>query len=259
MIDRARRYAPRPYELVVLSDHGQTQGATFRQRNGYGLGDLVERSLSGSEVAEIDAGDENATGVKRAVDEATGRGDRDAVRQREEAEAPESKAIVLGSGNLGLVYLMERPYRLTFEEIEELHPWLIPALAAHPHIAFLLVRSRANGALAIGASGRRRLSDGEVTGDDPLRGFSVNAARHLLRSDGFEHVADIMVNSFYDPVTEEGCAFEELISFHGGLGGPQTRPFLLYPKHLPVPAAPLVGAEEIHRVLRGWRGVAGER
>jgi hypothetical protein len=33
-IDRARRYAPRPYEIVVLSDHGQTQGATVKQRNG---------------------------------------------------------------------------------------------------------------------------------------------------------------------------------------------------------------------------------
>ena len=36
-IERACRYAPRPYEIVVLSDHGQTQGATFKQRNGYGL------------------------------------------------------------------------------------------------------------------------------------------------------------------------------------------------------------------------------
>src|SRR5262249_28190405 len=33
-IERACRYAPRPYKLVVLSDHGQTQGATFKQRNG---------------------------------------------------------------------------------------------------------------------------------------------------------------------------------------------------------------------------------
>ena len=41
-IDRARRYAPRPYEIVVLSDHGQTQGATFKQRNGYALDDLRE-------------------------------------------------------------------------------------------------------------------------------------------------------------------------------------------------------------------------
>ena len=45
-IERARRYTPRPYEIVVLSDHGQTQGATFKQRNGYTLADLVDRSLS---------------------------------------------------------------------------------------------------------------------------------------------------------------------------------------------------------------------
>ena len=45
-IELACRYAPRPYEIVVLSDHGQTQGATFKQRNGYGLDELVERSLA---------------------------------------------------------------------------------------------------------------------------------------------------------------------------------------------------------------------
>ena len=40
-IERARAYAARPYEIVVLSDHGQTQGATFLQRNGYSLAELV--------------------------------------------------------------------------------------------------------------------------------------------------------------------------------------------------------------------------
>ncbi len=49
-IELACRYAPRPYEIVVLSDHGQTQGATFKQRNGYGLDDLVERSLARGDV-----------------------------------------------------------------------------------------------------------------------------------------------------------------------------------------------------------------
>ena len=49
-IDRARRYTPRPFEIVVLSDHGQTQGATFKQRNGYGLDDLVARSLTSGDV-----------------------------------------------------------------------------------------------------------------------------------------------------------------------------------------------------------------
>jgi uncharacterized membrane protein YvlD (DUF360 family) len=251
LIERARRHAPRPYEIVVLSDHGQTQGATFRQRNGYGLDELVERSLSRGAVAGVEAGDENATGVDRAFDEATGRTGK--ARTRDRRDVGDRDVVVLGSGNLGLVYLMERPGRVTLEEIDERHPALIPALCAHPHIAFVLVRSAAEGALAIGAGGRRRLSDDAVAGADPLEGFSPNAARHLRRADRFPHVADVVVNSFYDPVTEEGCAFEELISFHGGMGGPQTQPFILHPARLPMPAEPLVGAEAVHRVLQGWR------
>ena len=251
LIERARRYAPRPYEIVVLSDHGQTQGATFRQRNGYGLDELVQRSLSRGAVEGLDAGDENATGVDRAFDEATGRTGGKA-RTSGRRDVGDRDVVVLGSGNLGLVYLMERSGRLTLEQIEERHPALVRALCEHPHVAFVLVRSAAEGALAIGAGGSHRLSDDAVTGADPLAGFPPNAARHLRRADRFPHVADLVVNSFYDPVTEEGCAFEELISFHGGMGGPQTQPFILHPARLPMPPEPLVGAVAVHRLLRSW-------
>jgi hypothetical protein len=62
-----------------------------------------------------------------------------------------------------------------------------------------------------------------------------------------------MVGSFYDPQLEEGCAFEELISFHGGLGGPQTEPFILHPARLRTPDEPVVGAEAVNALLREWR------
>jgi hypothetical protein len=62
-----------------------------------------------------------------------------------------------------------------------------------------------------------------------------------------------MVGSFYDPNLDEGCAFEELISFHGGLGGPQTAAFILHPAALDLPDEPLVGAAHVNEVLRGWR------
>jgi hypothetical protein len=115
------------------------------------------------------------------------------------------------------------------------------------------VRSEEEGPLALGPRGTRYLVDGRVDGEDPLVAFSPNAPAHLLRTDGFPHVADIMVGSFYDPELEEGCAFEELISFHGGLGGPQTQPFVLYPKTLPISEEPLVGAARIHELLSSWR------
>jgi uncharacterized membrane protein YvlD (DUF360 family) len=250
-IERARRYAPRPYEIVVLSDHGQTQGATFKQRNGYGLDELVERSVETADVESVAGGDEQHQMVGLAIGEATGRTGK--AKKRSKKDVSGRQVVVLGSGNLGLIYLMEEPRRLTREELEERHPRLIPALRSHPHIGWVLVRSAARGAVAIGPKGEHYLDEGSVEGEDPLAPFSPNAPRHLLRTDGFPHVADIMVGSFYDPELDEGCAFEELISFHGGIGGPQTRPFILAPLSLPRPGEPIVGAAAVHEVLSGWR------
>jgi uncharacterized membrane protein YvlD (DUF360 family) len=253
-IERARRYAPRPYEVVVLSDHGQTQGATFKQRNGYGFDELVERSLSGGQVAGFAGGDEQSAMVEHAASEATGRTN----AKRPKNDVSDRQVVVLGSGNLGLIYLMEPKRRLTLEELNEHHPKLIPALREHPHVGWLLVRSSEHGAVALGARGAHYLTEARIEGEDPLAPFAPTAPRHLLRTDGFPHVADIMVGSFYDPELDEGCAFEELISFHGGLGGPQTRPFILYPERLPLPSESIVGAAAVHGVLSGWRGMLQE-
>ena len=63
----------RALQVVVLSDHGQTQGTTFKQRNGYGLERLVERSLGRGTVSGMGAGDEHEAAVSQAMNEATGR------------------------------------------------------------------------------------------------------------------------------------------------------------------------------------------
>jgi uncharacterized membrane protein YvlD (DUF360 family) len=248
-IERARVFAARPYEIVVLSDHGQTQGATFKQRNGYGLDELVQRSLSGGgDVAKVADGDEQSAMVGHALSEATG-----TKKKRPKNDVSDREVVVLGSGNLGLVYLMSEPRRLTMEEIEEAHPKLLADLREHPHVGWLLVRSESAGPVVLGGRGTRYLADDRVVGEDPLASFPPNAARHLRHTDGFENVADIMVGSFYDPMRDEGCAFEELISFHGGMGGAQTRPFLLYPSQLKLPDEPIVGAAAVHDILLGWR------
>jgi uncharacterized membrane protein YvlD (DUF360 family) len=250
-IARARRYAPRPYELVVLSDHGQTQGATFKQRNGYGLDELVERSIGAGDVAGFAGGDEQRAMVTTAVKEATGQTE----KKRPKNDVSDREVVVLGSGNLGLVYLMEVKRRLTLEELDQRHPRLVPALREHPHIGWLLVHSSEHGAAVLGANGANYLDEDRIEGEDPLAPFAPTAARHLLRTDRFPHVADIMIGSFYDPVLDEGCAFEELISFHGGLGGLQTRPFILCSPRLPLPTEPIVGAAAVHELLRGWRAM----
>ena len=231
-IDRARRYAARPYEIVVLSDHGQTQGATFKQRNGYGLADLVERSLEKGSAQDMAGGDEQRAMVGLAMSEATGsKGD----KYGKNSGAQGGEAIVMGSGNLGLIYLMQENRRLTLEELDATHPQLLPALRSHPHVGWVLVRSQEQGPMVLGDRGSHRLSDGHIDGEDPLAHFSAGAPEHLRRTDSFPHVADIMVGSFYDRELDEGCAFEELISFHGGIGGTQTKPFILHPVELELP------------------------
>ena len=173
-IERARRYAPRPYEIVVLSDHGQTQGATFKQRNGYGLDELVERSLASGEVAEFAGGDEQTRdGRPRGRARRPGASD----EKRPKNDVSDRDVVVLGSGNLGLVYLMEEQRRLTLEEIDERHPKLIPALREHPHVGWLLVRSAEHGAVvARRAAARTTSAEGRVEGEDPLAALLADRA-----------------------------------------------------------------------------------
>ncbi|MGA9313228.1 MAG: hypothetical protein WBV77_01235, partial [Solirubrobacteraceae bacterium] len=162
------------------------------------------------------------------------------------------EAIVMASGGLGLIYLPSSPERLTVEQINETHPRLLDTLAAHPGIGYVMVRSQEHGALVIGGAGQRRLSDDAIEGHDPLAAFDLTAADHLRRHDGFPHCPDILVNCMYDPVSEEVAPFEEFMGSHGGLGGPQTKPFAVVPAEWREPGSAIVGVEAMHEALRGW-------
>ena len=277
-LERATAQAPRPYHLVVLSDHGQTQGRPFRQRYEETLEQVVRGALAQGDVhapAAIDeawgdigavladASQEPSLGGRvlaratrsRSVEGTVALGpNREALAERGAAEGAEqsNEAIVLASGCLGLIYLPSSPERMTAEQITEAHPQLLRTLAAHPGIGFVMVRSQAHGAIALGAGGSRRLRDDTVEGEDPLAGFDPTAARHLLRHDSFPHCPDILVNSMYDPRVNEVAPFEEFMGSHGGLGGPQTRPFAVVPREWSEPGEAIVGVEAMHAALRDW-------
>jgi uncharacterized membrane protein YvlD (DUF360 family) len=253
-------YAPRPYRVVVLSDHGQSQGATFRQRFGEGLEDVVERH-AGAEVRAEDAhSDEGLSSLQGGVaelasrDTAMGHAVRTAAGKRlDEPEDPGIPEVsVMASGNLGLITFPREPGRVTLEQIAERRPGLLDALRAHPGVAFLLVRSEAEGAVVLGPRGQRRLRDDRVEGEDPLAPFGPTAGDHVRRTDGFAHCPDIVVNGTYWAELDEVAAFEELVGSHGGLGGGQAHPFVLRPDDLPWPDAPVIGADAVHRIFIGW-------
>ena len=136
----------------------------------------------------------------------------------------------MASGSLGLIYLPARRRNGSRSSRSPRHiPRLLDDLTAHPGIGFVMVRSQAHGALVIGRAGNRRLADDAVEGEDPLAAFDPTAADHLRRHDRFPHCPDLLVNSMYDPDTDEVAPFEEFMGSHGGLGGPQTQPFAVVP------------------------------
>jgi uncharacterized membrane protein YvlD (DUF360 family) len=274
--------APRPYRLVVLSDHGQSQGETFRDRYQQTLEELVRGACEAGSVIASEAGDEDglsylsagltevarddtvaARAVRAATRERSDDGvvtlDADSRHEMEQAHGGELPELsVMASGCLGLISFPREPGRVTLERIEALYPRLVPTLRDHPGVGFVLVRSEREGALAIGADGIHFLDSGRVVGEDPLAPFGPNAADHLRRTDSFPHCADLMLNSTYWPEFGEVAAFEELVGSHGGMGGTQSFPFVLHPAELEWPREEVVGAERVHRVFRGWLAGLGQ-
>jgi hypothetical protein len=107
------------------------------------------------------------------------------------------------------------------------------------------------GPVVLARDGLHRLRSGVIIGEDPLAAYGEHAARLVARTSSFPHCPDILINSRYDPDTDEASPFEPHVGSHGGLGGPQQRGFLAYPRSF-APPGDVVGAEQLHRVLRGW-------
>ncbi len=288
-LENVRRDAIRPYSLIVLSDHGQSNGATFKQRYGITLEDLV-RGLLPEDITIHSAlytnVDHFSQAVKYPIEEGKEFLNQKTARTVESSkefgrsvmasftENPfirrtfkspnkaqklrkpryispeEAQTVVLASGNLGLIYFNEWDGRMTYEELNEAFPNLIPGIVQHEGIGFIMVRSEEHGTIVIGSKGTYYLDSDEFEGENPLSEFGENAARHLRRTDSFKYVPDILVNSFYDPETGEVAAFEELIGSHGGLGGNQSKPFVMHPAEWNIDDEKIVGAEKVYQTLK---------
>ena len=271
-LERVAADAPRTYHLIVLSDHGQSQGANFRQRYGQTLGDLVRDLVRQYQVTSPSLPDEGLAGLSSALAEVTQRHNlrsarfllrsiaaADHAQQRATEHTDDvdddidAQVVVLGSGNLGLISFTDIPQRMTMEQITEQFPMLLPGLRTHAGVSLMLVQSDADGGMVIGSGGVYYLDRDLVVGEDPLAPFGKHAAHHFRRTNSFSNAPDILVMSSFDPQTLEVASFEEHVGSHGGLGGPQTEPFLLYPASLPLDHnEPILGAEALHRVLKRW-------
>lgn len=289
---RVAEAAPRDYRVVVLSDHGQSLGATFAQEHGRPLPEVVQALLAEPGAAAVHAaGDEEWGPLNAFLSSAVARHgeDRSVVlgpagreRRADRDAAPEAAGdlpdvAVTGSGNLGMVWFPRAGRRLALEEVERRRPGLVRGLAATPGIGLVLVDTAARGLVAVGAGGIAWLepADGppEVDGADPLAPYGPRAAADLRRLGRLPHMGDLVLLSTVTPGGHVH-AFEGQVGSHGGLGGDQNHAVLLHPVALAVDDDLLaevagermpVGADRVHEQLLRWArslglrdGVAGE-
>ena len=200
---KAAEDAPRPYKFILLSDHGQSLGATFKQRYDKTLEQVISDLMGGAASVTAATGrveewgalnaavteaaqTGGATGAitRAALGSRTTDGSIDLVPKDEQDSGPDSVApdgelpelVVCASGNLALIYFPRLDGRVSLETLDATWPGLVERLAGHPGIGFLMVRSERDGTVVVGARGRRYLADDRVDGRGPDP--AVRRARH---------------------------------------------------------------------------------
>ncbi len=272
--DIIQRKAPRPYELLILSDHGQSFGATFKQRYGYDLKGFIQQHLpSGTGIMHTSGGDDGSISVVAMAAELenvqehgpgsrTGRAvvgraqrllEQGAAQSVADAGQP-AEVTVCGSGNLAQIYFDLFPRKITLSELNAAYPGLVDALVQHEGVGFVVAYGEDGVPDVFGKDGARNLHSGIVTGDDPLAPYGdvELRAKQVRRIADFPHAGDLIVNSTLYP---DGtvAAMEELIGNHGGLGGEQTDAFLFHPAEMEVPET--ANSVDLFAILDARRGL----
>ncbi len=269
--------APRPYELILLSDHGQSFGPTFKQRYGISILEFIQQQLpQGASVSGSGGGDDGTIGVAAMMDElenmevekqggavgkATVRQGQRLIRsslskQDSFQEAKPANVTLAYGGNGALVYFDLYPRKITLNELNVAYPGLVDKLVAHEGIGFVIAYEDDLNAVVFGKRGARNLHTGDVVGEDPLLPYGDVELRagQLLRLADFDNSGDLILNSTLFP-DGSVAALEELIGNHGGLGGEQTDAYMFHPGDMQVPETR--SAQEFKAILDSRRGLPG--
>jgi len=218
----ARRHG---YELVVLSDHGQVETRPFRAENGKAFGEVLAAMLPGFHVKEAKGG-------------AYGAHEKDA----------KGHVIATLSGGAAHLYFIERASRMSYADVSNHHPGLVPGLAALREVALVMLRDGRDDVFVTAA--------GEVRGPGVkplLEAFDEPAVLYeqLSRLNSFAACGDVVVfGAFLDG---KQVNFENQAGGHGSIGGEQLHPFVLARKELGLDVVGVTGAHQLHAVLSGLR------
>lgn len=163
---------------------------------------------------------------------------------------------MLASGNLGLVSFPDVHHRMSKEEMDARHPALLTTLANHPGVGFLLVRSEEYGGVVLGPFGTEIPLEQLDETPGPLADFGPGRPMSCAGPTPFRTPP----TSWSTPGTTRrrgGARLRGADRVARRAGGAQAKPFLLSPLALSEPPEDITGAEQVHRVLRGWLDEAG--
>ncbi|MFX1561867.1 MAG: phage holin family protein [Promethearchaeota archaeon] len=271
------QYAPRPYEVMILADHGQSVGWTFKQRYEKSLKDTISDLLMGkAQVGEVESFDAHrgyvdalVTDLNEGRKKAGGKAGRDRILRRSsgflekqahkgyqesEVRRKADDIIVCASGNLAHIYFNYKKGRVSLQDLETKYPGFVTNLVAHKGVGFAIIWDKEKGPVLLGTRGAVLLRTGKVRGANPLFRYGRVKVRvkQLRRLAEFPSCGGIILIS---PIYQDGsvAAYEELVGSHGGLGGSQTEPFLLHPVKVKVNGDNIVNSEQIFQILNRCR------
>jgi Type I phosphodiesterase / nucleotide pyrophosphatase len=241
-IVRAAERAEREYDVVLLSDHGQSTTIPWEQLHGQSLTEFMLEQVASSRLhplgADFRAKQVGRTlafsvwlrelewmlprGLARVVQRAARwMADRLPDEAADIDWSSDAEILVAPTGSLAHVYFTHTDQALAMEDVAARHGGLLDALVAHPSIAVVASRTRAGGveiraargALVLGPERERRLS-----GEHPLgkfiEGDELEGA--IARLASMPHAGDLVLFSAREPHGRV-VNFQVEMGSHGGL------------------------------------------
>jgi len=278
-IDRMRtQYRRRHYDLYILSDHGLTPSVPFKKAYGRTLGQYIAEQIGEGVFTDERGGEERPSAAKALflLEELKGIEARlsergaslvqaayrfvdkrlvvDPVLSSAELDEDDSwdlskrsDIVVRNSGSMSHVYFNVTPRPMNLSEIALIYPSLLNRLVEHEGIGLVVGREEGE-TVIVGKDGTLTLNEGvEVRGKDPLLSLPEPelAASQLRQLASFPHSGDIIIFGAWREDGEVVC-FENQVASHGGLGGPQDYPFIMYPGRLSLDFEEVTNAKDLY-------------
>jgi hypothetical protein len=254
----------RPYDLYILSDHGQTPSVPYRVQFGETLGETIVNAAQHGVLVMAGTGDytpeqedvmdflvqelEEVSAESSLPARKAGLGLGRCIRRlyspfplvaEVALQSHDTQLVVTYSSSLAHVYWTDPARPITYDEIrdEKERRALYYFLVAHAGIGCVITRML-DGAHVENLRGRALVTAaGEVEvlhGEDPLRDYASCAPERLaiVNLARMSNAGDLILFGAYDPQKGRCVCFDDQIGAHGAIGGRQAWPFIMAPRGL---------------------------